>query len=104
MEHILPKKYHFPVGISIPAADFGHTTPFKEVMPDFSLYVARCQHLLQNSQPDNEVLLYMPMHDLWTECDDEDGRSKLMMFTIHNPDNWFYRQDIGDIARTLKRE
>lgn len=46
----------------------------------------------------------MPMHDLWTECDDEDGRSKLMMFTIHNPDNWFYRQDIGDIARTLKRE
>ena len=99
-----PKEISFPGWHFYPAADFGHTTPFKEVMPDFSLYVARCQHLLQNSQPDNEVLLYMPMHDLWTECDDEDGRSKLMMFTIHNPDNWFYRQDIGDIARTLKRE
>lgn len=44
------------------------------------------------------------MHDFWTESDDEDGRSKLKMFTIHNPDTWFYRQDIGDIARTMKRE
>ncbi len=99
-----PKEIPFPGWHFDPAADFGHTTAFKEVMPDFSLFVARSQQLLQNSQPDNDVLLYMPMHDLWTECDDEDGRSKLMMFTIHNPDNWFYRQDVGDIARTLKRE
>lgn len=99
-----PKEIAFPGWHFYPAADFGHTTAFKSIVPDFSLFVARSQQLLQNSRPDNDVLLYMPMHDLWTECEDEDGRSKLMMFTIHNPDNWFYRQDVGDIARTLKRE
>lgn len=99
-----PKDVPFPGWRFYPAANFGHTTAFKDVMPDFSLFVARSQHLLQNSKPDNDVLLYVPMYDFWTECDDEDGRSLLKMFTIHNPDTWFYKQDVGDIARTLKRE
>lgn len=99
-----PKEIDFPGWRFYPAANFGITSAFKETIPNFSLYVARCQHLLQNSLTDNEVLLYVPMHDFWTESDDEDGRSKLKMFTIHNPDTWFYRQDIGDIARTMKRE
>lgn len=99
-----PKGIDFPGWRFYPASDFGHTTAFKDAMPNFSIFVARSQRLLQNSQPNNDVLLYVPMYDFWTECDDEDGRSKLKMFTIHNPDSWFYQQDIGNIARTLKRE
>lgn len=99
-----PQNIPFPGWRFYPAADFGHTTSFKETLPAFSHYVSSCQRLLQNSITDNEVLLYVPFYDFLSECDDEDGRSKLMMFTIHNPDNWFYRQDIGEVSRTLKRE
>jgi len=29
-------------------------------------YVARCQSILQSDQPDNELLVYWPIHDLWS--------------------------------------
>lgn len=99
-----PPEIEFPGWRFYPAADFGHTTTFKNETAAFSLFVARSQKMLQNSRSDNEVLLYFPIHDRWTDCQDEDGRSKLMMFTIHNPDNWFYKGDFGSIARNLKRK
>jgi hypothetical protein len=43
-----------------------HLNPRNSVWPDFDAlnsYVSRCQSFLQESQPDNDVLLYFPIYD-----------------------------------------
>jgi hypothetical protein len=47
-----------------------HFTPNDPAWPDFSTlneYVARCQSFLQAGAPDNDVLLYYPAYDSWSE-------------------------------------
>jgi hypothetical protein len=47
-----------------------HFTPNDPAWPDFSTlnhYVARCQSFLQQGTPDNDVLLYCPVYDSWSE-------------------------------------
>lgn len=39
-------------------------------------YVARCQSFLQAGQPDNDVLVYYPIHDQWSQP----GRARLVHF------------------------
>ncbi|MFR9165449.1 MAG: glycosyl hydrolase [Dysgonomonas sp.] len=41
-------------------------------------YITRCQSFLQEGEPDNDFLLYLPIYDLWHE---QNGR--LLMFDIH---------------------
>ena len=33
-------------------------------VPALNAYAARCQAVLQSGQPDNDILLYWPIHDL----------------------------------------
>ncbi|HEY3406329.1 MAG TPA: glycosyl hydrolase [Ohtaekwangia sp.] len=43
-----------------------HLNPRNSLWPDFdalNMYVTRCQSLLQQSHPDNDVLLYFPIYD-----------------------------------------
>lgn len=58
-------------------------------------YVARCQAVLQSGQPDNDILLYWPIHDLWS---DTNGLAKNL--TVHARD-WFEEQPIGKTAEWL---
>lgn len=47
-----------------------HFTPNDPAWPDFSTlnqYVARCQSFLQQGAPDNDILLYYPLYDSWSE-------------------------------------
>ena len=47
-----------------------HFTPNDPAWPDFSTlnrYVARCQSFLQQGVPDNDVLLYYPLYDSWSQ-------------------------------------
>lgn len=46
--------------------------------PAFFDYITRSQTLLQNSEPDNDFLLYLPIYDIW---DDLPGR--MVAFDIH---------------------
>ncbi len=34
-------------------------------LPTLNHYIARCQSVLQSGEPDNDVLLYWPIYDLW---------------------------------------
>ena len=34
-------------------------------VPALNAYITRCQSVLQDGQPDNDILLYWPIHDLW---------------------------------------
>ena len=58
-------------------------------------YIARVQSILQRGAPDNEVLLYWPLSDVW---DDPNGLMK--MLGVHDV-KWLTEQPVGKIARAL---
>jgi len=58
-------------------------------------YIARVQSVLQSGQPDNDILLYWPLADVW---DNADGLMK--MLGVHDV-KWLTEQPTGKIARTL---
>lgn len=60
-----PKEAAYPGWLFYASTNFNQQSHFWEHLPQLNKYIERCQSLLQNSQADNEVLLYFPIHDLW---------------------------------------
>jgi hypothetical protein len=58
-------------------------------------YVGRVQSILQRGKPDNDILLYWPLSDIW---DDPNGLMK--MLGVHDV-KWLTEQPVGKIARAL---
>ncbi|WP_235941652.1 glycosyl hydrolase [Cyclobacterium roseum] len=51
----------------------------------FNEYIQRVQSVLQSGTPDNELLMYWPVYDVWA---DPEGLSK--MLTVHGIDEWLH--------------
>ena len=64
-------------------------------VPALNEYVARCQSILQSGKPDNDVLLYWPVADFWS---DPSGRIQPMSVS---KTAWFEDQPIGKAAHEL---
>lgn len=62
---------------------------------DVNAYIARCQSLLQAGQPDNDFLVYWPIHDLW-----QTNEGWTRTFSMHDRD-WLTETPTGDAARQL---
>ena len=71
--------------------------PIWRDLPAINRYATRCQSLLQRSQPDNDVLLYWPLHDLWH---DAEGIRKDLQ--VHNSKRWFTPTPVGEAASLLQ--
>jgi alpha-L-rhamnosidase len=58
-------------------------------------YVARCQSILQAGKPDNDILLYWPVADFWSN-----PSGRLQPMTVSQT-KWFEDQPIGKTAHEL---
>ena len=58
-------------------------------------YAIRCQAVLQEGKPDNDVLLYWPIHDFW-----HGAKGLTRNLTVHSRD-WFEEQPVGKTAEML---
>lgn len=63
--------------------------------PVLNGYIARCQAFLQGGRPDNDLLVYWPIHDLWHA-----PNGMVQHLTVHRRE-WFAEQPVGKLARTL---
>lgn len=63
--------------------------------PALHAYLTRVQGMMQSGRPDNDVLLYWPIHDLW-----HDPKGLLKPMTVHRVD-WFNKQAFGWTAEML---
>ncbi|MEN2284126.1 glycosyl hydrolase [Algoriphagus sp. SE2] len=59
---------------------------------EFNKFISRSQSILQSGKPDNELLIYWPVYDVWAE-----PKGKMEMITVHAVDEWlhpteFYKQ------------
>lgn len=75
----------YPGWVFYPAPDFGVRSSLMNYMPEFSLYIARIQNVLQHSQPDNDILLYYPVSDYFSEVRRDLGVLAMM---DHIPTKW----------------
>ncbi|MFT3981951.1 MAG: glycosyl hydrolase [Ferruginibacter sp.] len=48
-------------------------------------YINRCQSILQSGQPDNEIMLYWPVYDAWSNA-----KGKDMPLKVHDIDEWLH--------------
>lgn len=60
-------------------------------------YVARCQSILQSGRPDNDILLYWPIHDFWQKA----GAEPLLPHMTVHARAWFESQPFGHTAEQL---
>ncbi|MCX6897119.1 MAG: glycosyl hydrolase [Verrucomicrobia bacterium] len=64
-------------------------------VPTLAGYIARCQSVLQAGRPDNDVLVYWPIYDVWHKAA---GLAENL--TVHGA-GWFGGQPIGKLAEKL---
>jgi len=64
-------------------------------VPALNAYVGRCQSILQSGKPDNDVLLYWPISDLWNTPE-----GMLPSMTVSKTE-WFTGQAMGVTASNL---
>ena len=64
-------------------------------VPVLNAYASRCQSVLQSGRPDNEILLYWPIHERWQQ-----SKGLAQGFTVHARD-WLEDQPFGKTAEHL---
>ncbi|MBN2579478.1 MAG: glycoside hydrolase family 2 [Pirellulales bacterium] len=65
-------------------------------VPALAQYIARCQSVLQAGRPDDDLLIYWPIYDVWHN---PSGMQKYI--SIHGA-RWFTGQPIGRLAERLQ--
>jgi hypothetical protein len=78
------------------SVNFGPQGGLWKDMPAFAAYVARCQSILQANKPSNDILLYAPWHQFWTEMDPQNLMTQFKM-----PDPWMKPFPFYDAATKL---
>lgn len=74
-----PAQENWPGWKFYASVDMSPTNSIWRDAPAFFSYITRCQSFLQWGEPDNDLLVYLPIYDMWQE---QPGR--LLMFTIHD--------------------
>ena len=94
-----PLDSEYPGWVFYPAPDFGPRSSLMDYMPDFSLYVSRVQNVLQQSENDNDILLYYPVSDYFSDTKEDLGVLTMM---DHLTTKWGFDWPFAVTGRNLK--
>ncbi|MHC4478182.1 MAG: glycosyl hydrolase [Planctomycetota bacterium] len=78
------------------STNFAPSNSFWRDISELNAYIARCQSVLQSGRPDNDILLYWPIYDIWH---DRDGMLKGL--AVHGISGWLYGSGFHETARLL---
>lgn len=93
-----PPEKPFPGRLIYASTNFGTRSHFWEELPALNKYIERCQKVLQNSQPHNDVLVYFPIHDVWAKKYTDE---LIIRFDVHHSKNWLEESSFGEIITKL---
>ncbi|GAB2560635.1 glycosyl hydrolase [Spirosoma aerophilum] len=79
--------------------NYGPTSHFWPHLPLLNQYIERAQARLQSSKPDNDVLVYFPIHDLWTTPAKSAGG--IHQLEVHHVERWLLLQPFGKLCERL---
>jgi len=90
-----PQDAPWPGWLFYAATQFNPNNTWWDDFGALNHYVGRVQSILQGGKPDNDVLLYWPVEDVW---DNPDGL--MVQLAVHNV-KWITDQPVGKLARAL---
>jgi hypothetical protein len=90
-----PADAPWPGWLFYASVNFAPTNSFWPHLPGLNQYVTRCQSVLQTGKPDNEILVYWPICDIWN---DPEGLE--MQLTVHDIKEWLVYPGIEQMARS----
>lgn len=91
-----PADAAWPGWLFYASTQFNPQNPLWRDFPTLNEYVTRCQSVMQSTRPDNDILLYWPIHDFW-----QDERGLRKDIRLHNSRQWFDATDFGRTANWL---
>ncbi len=92
-----PPEAPFPGWLFYASTNYGSHSHFSGELPLLTQYIANCQKLLQESEPDNDILVYLPIYDFWANTKEP----LLSLFSVHHADKWFLNTPFGELATRL---
>ncbi len=92
-----PQEEPWPGWLFYASTNFGQSSHFWDELPLLNRYIETCQTVLQHTEPDNDILLYFPIHDLWTSY----PGNILLMLDVHKYQRWFSNTPFGETAQQL---
>ncbi|MFD2936930.1 glycosyl hydrolase [Spirosoma flavum] len=94
-----PQAETWPGWLFYASTNYGPTSHFWPHLPLLNHYIERCQARLQTSKPDNDVLVYFPIHDLWTTQAKSAGG--IHQLEVHHVERWLLPQPFGQLCEQL---
>ena len=91
-----PESADWPGWVFYASTQINPQNPWWEDLAALNEYITRCQSMLQTAEPDNDVLVYWPVYDYWS---DEEGLRKSC--TVHHND-WISQNGAGYVAEKLQ--
>ena len=92
-----PKEVPYPGWLFYASSNVGLQSHFKDEFHLLNKYVTNVQMALQKSTSDSDVLLYFPIHDLWSTH----KGSHLLQLDVHKYAKWFGQTPFGQTATLL---
>ncbi|MGV8094742.1 MAG: glycosyl hydrolase [Mangrovibacterium sp.] len=93
-----PPEKEFPGRLFYASTNFGPLSHFWNELPLLNRYISDCQTILQQTKPDNDILLYFGIHDIWSELNE---KLLIRLFDVHHSDAWLRSQATGKLAQKL---
>ena len=93
-----PFEKGFPGRQFYASTNFGPNSALWDYLDNLNKYITNCQLMLQNTSPDNDILLYYPVYDLWYN---QGFDGNLITQSVHNPQSWLYNTPFGRLAQSL---
>ncbi|WP_018475370.1 glycosyl hydrolase [Echinicola pacifica] len=90
-----PEDVDFPGWLFYASLNLSQQNSLWPHFESFNQYITRCQSVLQAGKPDNELIVYWPVYDVWAA----EG-NMFKMISVHHIDDWlhptsFYSQTTG---------
>lgn len=94
-----PKEIKYPGWLFYASTNFGPSSHFYKELPLLNGYIANCQKILQESEPDNDVLVYFPIQDVWANS--ATAKRSVHPLGVHKLDNWFTGSSFANVCERL---
>lgn len=93
-----PKEKPFPGRLFYASTNYGPSSHFWNELPSLTGYIGKCQTILQNTKPDNDLLLYFPIHEVWRK---QKSDLFIRLFDVHKSSEWLQNSAFGNLAQRL---
>ncbi|RZK76192.1 MAG: glycoside hydrolase, partial [Pedobacter sp.] len=94
-----PKEAGYPGWLFYASVNFTPNNSFWPHLKGMNEYITRVQSVLQSTKPENEVLMYWPVYDIWHN---ENGMDAAL--NIHDLDKWLHPSPFYKAASELTKK